>query len=681
MSAAGLVARRKCTGSGGRREPQRCRHRISREAVQLDDRISETVHCDDSHVRATVDVKAILSDPGIEGNPLEFLKVTEAYWKGLRNSTNQPHQKGPTVITTSNSTIEAPEYDICVCGGTLGILLALALQLRGHRVCVVERRRVDGRAQEWNSSRAELKVLVSLGLLDDTQLETAIVSEWEIARIGFKGMEDLHVKKILNLGVDPQLLIGLMKDRFLEGGGAIFERTSFQSAVTSENGVTINVIGAGASVPVTAGDTNRANAVDAADYSVSPTEQQQQQQSYTGVPSLSRSKTKVGRGRKQVNARLLVDCMGHYSPIVKQMRGGAKPEGMVLVVGSCADGIAQEANTTSDFLYTFTDAENDMQLFWEAFPAAGGGRTTYMFAYADADKRRPSFEELLAKYFRLLPQYQGTPLSQLQLRRVLFGGFPSYAAAPLRPGFDRVLQVGDASACQSPISFGGFGSMLRHLPRLTDGISETLAIDRLDRSALALLQPYQPSLSASWLFQRSMSMKTGQLQQSAQAEHKQSKKGWIPADHINRLMRCNFGVMQRLGDSVMRPFLQDTIQFWPLVSSMLGMSMRDPIVVARVMIQVGPKVLLGWMRHYFALAAYTLLNTLIRPLALRSGWFRLRRWADAWCWGSGHDGAKPPVAAAVHPESSVVSAEKVYVDEETVMLSVPSGTLTASFAS
>ena len=37
--------------------------------------------------------------------------------------------------------------------------------------------------------------------------------------------------------------------------------------------------------------------------------------------------------------------MGHYSPIVKQMRGGAKPEGMVLVVGSCADGIAQEANT------------------------------------------------------------------------------------------------------------------------------------------------------------------------------------------------------------------------------------------------------------------------------------------------------------------------------------------------
>ncbi len=47
---------------------------------------------------------------------------------------------------------------------------------------------------------------------------------------------------------------------------------------------------------------------------------------------------------------------------------------------------------TSDLLCTCTDASSDLQPFWEAFPAAGGGRTTYMFTYADADKRRPSFE-------------------------------------------------------------------------------------------------------------------------------------------------------------------------------------------------------------------------------------------------------------------------------------------------
>jgi lycopene cyclase CruP len=44
--------------------------------------------------------------------------------------------------------------------------------------------------------------------------------------------------------------------------------------------------------------------------------------------------------------------------------------------------------------------------------------------------------------------------------------------------------------------------MLRHLPRLVAGVNDALGCDRLRRGDLALLQPYQPSLSAAWLFQR-----------------------------------------------------------------------------------------------------------------------------------------------------------------------------------
>ena len=55
-------------------------------------------------------------------------------------------------------------------------------------------------------------------------------------------------------------------------------------------------------------------------------------------------------------------------------------------------------------------------------------------------------QELLRTYFTALPRYQGVPLSQLSFRRVLFGGFPSYPASPLKPAFDRVLQVTSASA-------------------------------------------------------------------------------------------------------------------------------------------------------------------------------------------------------------------------------------------
>ena len=49
-------------------------------------------------------------------------------------------------------------------------------------------------------------------------------------------------------------------------------------------------------------------------------------------------------------------------------------------------------------------------------------------------------------------------------------------------------QVGDASASQSPLSFGGFGTMLRHLPRLAAGVDSALGADALSQRALAVLQ-------------------------------------------------------------------------------------------------------------------------------------------------------------------------------------------------
>ena len=48
---------------------------------------------------------------------------------------------------------------------------------------------------------------------------------------------------------------------------------------------------------------------------------------------------------------------------------------------------------SADFMRTVTDADADLQLFWQAFPAEGGAaRTTYMFIYADCAKQRPSLQ-------------------------------------------------------------------------------------------------------------------------------------------------------------------------------------------------------------------------------------------------------------------------------------------------
>lgn len=126
-----------------------------------------------------------------------------------------------------------------------------------------------------------------------------------------------------------------------------------------------------------------------------------------------------------------------------------------------------------------------------------------------------------------MPAYQNLPsgLDGIKFKRVLFGGFPCYGSSPLKPGFDRVLQLGDASASQSPLSFGGFGCMLRHLPRFSAAISHGLRAERLSRGDLSWIHAYQPSLSAAWLFQRSMSVGVGQLQQQQQVEQDSSSIG------------------------------------------------------------------------------------------------------------------------------------------------------------
>ncbi|KAK9806132.1 hypothetical protein WJX72_002795 [[Myrmecia] bisecta] len=533
---------------------------------------------------------------GLEGEPLKFLKASEAYWTAMRKG---PSKRGPAVVKTRHRKLGQVDYDVCVCGGTLGLFIALALQLRGHRVCIIEKRLCQGRTQEWNISRQELQVLVRLGLVTEAELRTAISSEFNPVRVGFKGGEDIWVDDCLNLGVNPKYLLDVLRERFLSVGGAIRERTAFRSAEIFTDGIAIKTATNPETMPITAGDAGNV-----------------------------------------VSCRLLVDCMGHWSPIVKQLRGGTKPQGMCLVVGTCADGFPEDKNRTGDLLYTMTDAAEDMQLFWEAFPAAGGGRTTYMFTYADADQRRLSLEQLLDRYFELLPQYQGVPLSDLKFRRVLFGGFPCYEDSPLKPGFDRVVQVGDASASQSPLSFGGFGNMVRHIQRLTDGLDNALREDQLSKRALTLMQPYQPSLSAAWLFQRSMAFRIGQVREkrvSGSGRQASKETGWLPADHVNRLLRCNFRVLRLLGDRALRPFLQDTIQWGPLTASMAGMMLTDPLVVCRVLVQVGPKVLLGWFKHYFFLGAYSLLHLLTKPLRGLVNSYRLLRWMDAWKWGSGQD--------------------------------------------
>ncbi|XP_031489938.1 uncharacterized protein LOC116257383 isoform X5 [Nymphaea colorata] len=445
------------------------------------------------------------------------------------------------------------KFDVLVCGGTLGVFIATALSLRGLKVGIVERDMVKGREQEWNISEKELRELVEAGILLENDIEQVTVAKFNPNRCGFEGKGDIWVEDILNLGVSPAKLIEVVKQRFINSGGTIYEGSSISTISVYDDSVLIN---------------------------------------FSEAEFLS--------------ARLLVDAMGNFSPIVKQVRSGKKPDGVCLVVGSCSRGFKN--NKTSDVIFSSssirTIGKSKLQYFWEAFPAGSGprDRTTYMFTYLDPKPGCPTLEQLLEDYWDLMPTYQGEGIEDIEILRVIFGIFPTYRdSSPLQTPFSRILQVGDASGIQSPVSFGGFGSITRNLNRLASGIYEALDGDFLDEASLSLLNPYMPNLSSSWLFQRAM---------SAQSDAN------VSSDFINELLYVNFQSMKKLGDAVLSPFLQDVVQFWPLAKTLGTIVLSHPQILPSIFKQVGIPVILDWLVHFTFLGYYTFLSTSPDPIVM-----------------------------------------------------------------
>ncbi len=507
-------------------------------------------------------VESILT--ALSTNYWRSLNTADSYWRSLRSDV-------PAIVDTiapADWAIGDKDFDVLICGGTLGILLASALQLRGYRVALLERGILKGREQEWNISRQELQTFIDMDILSDHELQRAIVTQYNPARVGFYCGYELWVRDVLNIGVEPVYLLETLKQKFLSAGGRLIENTPFSGAVVSPDGVTVS-----------AGDL-------------------------------------------KIKCRLLIDAMGHFSPIAKQARRGEKPEGVCLVVGSCAGGFPD--NETGDLIYTFTPITHKCQYFWEAFPAREG-RTTYLFTYVDAESDRFSLEFLMSEYFRLLPEYQGVELDAINFKRFLFGFFPAYRKSPLQLPWNRILAVGDSSGSQSPVSFGGFGAMVRHLARLTGGISEALEIDALQKADLALLQPYQPNISVTWLFQRTMSVKLDAKENPNQ---------------INDLMSGVFQVMNKLGDEVLKPFLQDVVQFSSLSKTL---PLVNPRLVLPLIPQLGVSPFIDWLGHYANLGLYSGLYPLAKscsPVMEKlppKGRYYYHRFLESWLYGSGSD--------------------------------------------
>ncbi|WP_338441556.1 FAD-binding oxidoreductase [Synechococcus elongatus IITB4] len=493
------------------------------------------------------------------------LRQTDAFWRSLRWG----RLETPQWVSESAEMLGDRDVDVLIAGGTLGLLPALWLQQQGWRVGLVERGAIQGRDQEWNISRRELVVLVELGLLSSEELEAAIATEFPAARIAFPDGPELWVEGILNVGISPRQLIATLLQRFRAIGGQVLAQTAIDRVTVHPDGVAV--------------------------YSA--------QQRWSG--------------------RLLLDTLGHFSPIARQARQGAKPDAVCLVVGGCAQGFP--ASDRGDLFVSRSPIQQQRQAFWEAFPAVDG-RTAYLFTYIDAQAARPSLQKLFCDYFEALPDYQGVDLAQLQWQRLLWGILPSYRNSPLQSCWNRILAIGDSSGAQSPLSFGGFGALLRHLPRLCRGIHEALLSDCLQANDLALLQPHQPSLTVTWLFQQSMTVPLDRK---------------LPPDSINELLGRIFAVMDGLGPKTLKPFLQDVVQFQPLAKTLLMTTLLHPVLVAKLLPQLGLKPLLQWLPEFLQLGLYRSLAIAGEPTDwltdITPAEFQQRRRREAWVYGSGCD--------------------------------------------
>merc|ERR1711937_119885 len=181
------TAMRAAAAVSSRRRP------LAVRAARTQDVVSSTTTSRDNKNRQNTSgagagvVQKFLSRQHLSKDFTKQLKISESYWNGMKRG-GGGQGKAKTVVeqmpTTAPTALHGlVDYDVCVCGGNLGIAIALALQKRGYRVLIIERRLLRGRTQEWNASRREMRSLIRTGLLTESEVEDAIISEFNPNRV------------------------------------------------------------------------------------------------------------------------------------------------------------------------------------------------------------------------------------------------------------------------------------------------------------------------------------------------------------------------------------------------------------------------------------------------------------------------------------------------------------------
>ena len=517
---------------------------------------------------------------------------------------SQGAQPKPPPIVRRAPDIQRPDstWDIIVVGGALGALNAAMMAQLGYKVALVERIKFGRMNREWNISRSELQTLVDVGLLSQAELESVIAREYkDNFNLFFSGNNPacarapvLHTPTVLNIAMDCDRLLQLCGEKLTAAGGQIFERTEFEQAFLETDRITVQV-------------RNLETAQE-----------------------------------MHLQSRLLIDAMGTTSRIAQQITIGKAFDSVCPTIGGVIKGGFEAGVWDSNYgepLFTNGDISRGRQPIWEMFPGKGDDLTIYLFHYHQIEPDNPgSLLELYEDFFTCLPEYRRCNVDDLEWRKATFGYIPgrfSRNAADRRPGYDRVLSIGDAAAFNSPLVFTGFGSLVRNLPRVTHLLHTVLELDLLTGENLGKINAYQDNLAATWIFSRGMMARP------------QSR---LQPQWVNSTLNTFFGVLATEPSKLVDDFIKDRGSWSFMNQTTLQAGWRNPRIPWWIVQAIGLKGLLAWAPTYLAFTFAALMSFLferwIPDLLCRWQaaivcrwprlWFRLLAWSYLLTYGMGN---------------------------------------------
>ncbi len=413
------------------------------------------------------------------------------------------------------------DFDVVLVGGGLSVLLAQSLAQSGWRVAVYERASRIEAHRAWNASWPEIEILCEAGLVPLTTLRRWLLARYDHGICRWHGGSTTQVTGVLDCALDAAALLA----------HACEQLRAHEAHIACDHEV---------------GDV-RAN-----DYGVRLAVRERHQQAW-----------------QQITARVVLDGRGVQSPF-------SRHDLLCPTVGGILEGLVEGDDPQSinarvgEILVTTDHVQAGRQHIWEAFPNGDGRVALYLFYYERARQRTPgALTQLYQRFFARLPGYKR---GKAHLVVPTFGWIPGWSR--LRAGsvapHARVVLVGDAAARHSPLTFCGFGAMLRSIKPVTEGVHDFLT--------------GSTSKLAAAVDDRAIHRATGALAciMAVPPEHASE------AHTINALLSSAFVALHALGPEAYAGLLQDTMPLPAFVRFLRQTSRLHPDVYQHVWRALGP---------------------------------------------------------------------------------------------